>query len=129
MFFCMNSYFGAAHKFEVWGTSKTRKKIIESGGGEIVFPDCADRVMHSMRKARLQWSKIEELEFGDFIEAERVRKEFQEAASSARVSEVLRIRLASFVVQLQPDAIRIGAFDANLAIGKPIEFAVFLSQP
>ena len=76
--FCMNSYFGASHKFEVWGTSKTRSKILAAGGGEIVFPDCADRVMHSMRKARLRWDQIEELEFGDFIEAERVRREAQE---------------------------------------------------
>lgn len=82
MIFCMNSYFGSSHKFEVWGTSKTRTKIMEAGGGEMVFPDCADRVMHSMRKARLQWSQIEGLEFGDFIEAERVRKEFQELLTS-----------------------------------------------
>lgn len=83
MYFCINSYFGAAHRFEIWAGSKTREKILAAGGGEIVFPDCADRVMHSMRKGRLQWSQIEEeLEFGDFIEAERVRKEFQELLTS-----------------------------------------------
>ena len=73
--FCMNTYFGDAKKFEIWAQSKLRARVLENGGGELVFPDCADRVMHSMRNDRLRWDQIESLDFGDLIEAERMRNE------------------------------------------------------
>lgn len=77
VFFCMNGYWGNAQKFETWGSSKLRTKIFAAGGGEIVFPDAADRVMHVLRNSRMRWDQIDSLPFGDLIEAERVRKEFQ----------------------------------------------------
>lgn len=75
LFFCMNSYFGDHGKFELWSQSKLRAKVLENGGGEIVFPDCADRVMHAMRNDRLRWDQAEALDFGNLIEAERMRNE------------------------------------------------------
>lgn len=77
LYFCMNLYWGAAQKFETWNGSKLRTKIFNSGGGELCFPDTADRVMHTMRNQRQRWDQIENMAFGDLIEAERVRKEFQ----------------------------------------------------
>lgn len=76
LFFCMNTYWGAAQKFETWNASKLRTKIFNAGGGEICFPDTADRVMHTMRNSRMKWDQINSMAFGDLIEAERVRKEF-----------------------------------------------------
>lgn len=75
--FCMNGYWGNAQKYETWNNSKLRGKIFAAGGGELVFPDCADRVMHTMRNGRMRWDQISSMPFGDLIEAERVRKEFQ----------------------------------------------------
>lgn len=77
LYFCMNGYWGPAGKYEIWGASKLRTKVFNDGGGEFVFPDCADRVMGNMRNARMRWDQISSMTFGDLIEAERVRKEFQ----------------------------------------------------
>ena len=77
VFFCMNLYWGAQAKFETWNASKLRTKIFNAGGGELPFPDTADRVMHTMRNSRMRWDQIESMAFGDLIEAERVRREFQ----------------------------------------------------
>ena len=79
VWFVLNSYWGTADKFEIWNGSKLRGKIQAAGGGEIQFPDMADRVAHAMRNARLRWDQIESLDFGELIEAERVRNEFQAA--------------------------------------------------
>ena len=75
--FVQNQYWGSSDKFEIWNGSKLRSKIQDAGGGEITFPDMADRVSHAMRNARLRWDQIESLDFGELIEAERVRNEFQ----------------------------------------------------
>lgn len=75
-FFVMNTYYGAPEKFEIWSGSKIRTKIHEAQGGEISFPDCADRVMSEIRNRRLRWDQVSELDFGEKIEAERVRREF-----------------------------------------------------
>lgn len=77
VFFVMNTYWGSSEKFEIWHNSKLKGKIQAANGGEVIFPDMADRVSHAMRNARLRWDQIESLEFGEFIEAERVRHEFQ----------------------------------------------------
>lgn len=77
--FVINSYFGGDDKFELWNGSNIRKEIINNGGGEIVYPDVADRVMHVMRTKRMKWSDIESLDFGELIEAERVRNAFYKA--------------------------------------------------
>lgn len=79
--FVMNGYWGSPSRFEIWEASKLRPKILKAGGGELAFPDCADRVMHSMRTARMRWDSIESLEFGNLIEAERVRAEFTKILS------------------------------------------------
>lgn len=76
IWFVQNTYWGSTDKFEIWHGSKLKGKIQAAGGGEISFPDMADRVSHAMRNARLRWDQIEELEFGELIEAERVRHEF-----------------------------------------------------
>lgn len=78
-FFVQNTYFGPPAKFEIWNNSKIRTKIHEAQGGEIVFPDCADRVMSEIRNQRLRWDQLSELDFGEKIEAERVRHEFHSA--------------------------------------------------
>ncbi len=79
VFFVRNSYYGSPDKFEIWANSKTRDKIFSAGGGELVFPDCADRVMSAIRNGRLRWDQANELDFGEKIEAERVRHEFHAA--------------------------------------------------
>lgn len=79
VWFVMNNYWGSADKFEIWHGSKLKGKIQAARGGEISFPDMADRVSHAMRNARLRWDQIESLEFGELIEAERVRNEFHRA--------------------------------------------------
>ncbi len=76
--FVMNAYWGAPAKFEIWAGSDLRKTILKSGG-EIVFPDIADRVAHAMRVKRMRWDQIESLDFGELIEAERCRKAFYTA--------------------------------------------------
>lgn len=76
-FFIQNTYWGSPEKFEIWAGSKIRTKIHNAGGGEIPFPDCADRVMNEIRNRRLRWDQVSELDFGEKIEAERVRREFQ----------------------------------------------------
>lgn len=77
--FVLNSYWGGPEKFEIWTNSNIRKEILNNGGGEIVYPDIADRVMHTMRTKRMKWSDIESLDFGELIEAERVRSAFYKA--------------------------------------------------
>lgn len=77
VFFTINSYWGSPDKFEIWHNSKLKGKIQDAQGGELVFPDMADRVSHAMRNSRLRWDQIESLDFGELIEAERVRNEFQ----------------------------------------------------
>lgn len=79
VFFVKNTYWGGPEKFEIWNGSKIRDKIFAAGGGEINFPDCADRVMAAIRNGRLRWDQVNELDFGEKIEAERVRHEFQAA--------------------------------------------------
>ena len=76
IWFVQNTYWGDPSKFEIWHGSKLRGKIQDAGGGELVFPDMANRVSHAMRNARMRWDQIENLEFGELIEAERVRHEF-----------------------------------------------------
>lgn len=75
--FVQNEYWGSPEKYEVWNTSKLREKILAAGGSDFVFPDMADRVAHAMRNARMRWDQIENLDFGELIEAERVRQAFQ----------------------------------------------------
>ena len=76
-FFVLNQYWGSPEKFEIWAGSRIRTKIHDAGGGEIPFPDCADRVMSEIRNRRLRWDQVGDLDFGEKIEAERVRHEFQ----------------------------------------------------
>ena len=81
VFFVMNLYWGTPSSFEIWQNSKLRMKFFQCGGGEICFPDCADRVMHQIRTERLRWDQINSLPFGNLIEAERVRRLFTEILS------------------------------------------------
>lgn len=76
--FCMNDHFGGRRGFDLWKGSKIRTKILEAGGSELVFPDIATRVAGEIRNRRLPWSKVEELDFGDRIEAVEIRNEFHE---------------------------------------------------
>ena len=76
-FFVLNTYYGSPEKFEIWAGSKIRTKIHDAHGGALVFPDCADRVMGEIRNRRLRWDQVSDLDFGEKIEAERVRREFQ----------------------------------------------------
>lgn len=76
-FFVFNTYFGDPSKFEIWAGSNIRTKIHKANGGELIFPDCADRVMGEIRNRRLRWDQVSDLDFGEKIEAERVRREFQ----------------------------------------------------
>ena len=78
MHFCMNDHFAGRRGFDLWKNSKIRTKILEAGGSELSFPDIATRVAGEIRNRRLPWSKIEELDFGDRIEAVEIRHEFHE---------------------------------------------------
>ena len=76
--FCMNEHFAGRRGFDLWKNSKIRTKILAAGGSELTFPDIATRVAGEIRNRRLPWSRIEELDFGDLIEAKEIRNEFQE---------------------------------------------------
>ena len=76
--FCMNEHFAGRRGFDLWKNSKIRTKILENGGSELTFPDIATRVAGEIRNRRLPWSKVEELDFGDRIEAVEIRNEFHE---------------------------------------------------
>ena len=76
--FCMNQHFAGRRGFDLWKGSKIRTKILESGGSELTFPDIATRVASEMRNRRLRWDCIQELDFGDLIEAKEIRNEFHE---------------------------------------------------
>ena len=78
MHFCMNEHFAGRRGFDLWKNSKIRTKILENGGSELTFPDIATRVAGEIRNRRLPWSKVEELDFGDRIEAVEIRNEFHE---------------------------------------------------
>ena len=76
--FCMNEHFAGRRGFDLWKGSKIRTKILENGGSELTFPDIATRVASEMRNRRLRWDCIQELDFGDLIEAKEIRAEFHE---------------------------------------------------
>ena len=76
--FCMNEHFAGRRGFDLWKYSKIRTKILENGGSELTFPDIATRVASEMRNRRLRWDCIQELDFGDLIEAKEIRNEFHE---------------------------------------------------
>lgn len=76
--FCMNQHFAGRRGFDLWKGSKIREKILTAGGSELTFPDIATRVASEMRNRRLRWDKIQELDFGDLIEAKEIRSEFHE---------------------------------------------------
>ena len=78
MHFCMNEHFSGRGGFSLWKGSKIRTKILENGGSELTFPDIATRVASEMRNRRLRWDCIQELDFGDLIEAKEIRNEFHE---------------------------------------------------
>jgi len=78
MHFCMNQHFAGRRGFDLWKGSKIRTKILEAGGSELSFPDVATRVAGEIRNRRLPWSKVNELDFGDRIEAVEIRNEFHE---------------------------------------------------
>ncbi|MDA8060244.1 MAG: protein mobD [Nitrospiraceae bacterium] len=48
-----NLYFGAAHKFELFNDSKTRKELEERGGKVLDFPEIADRIANELYSKRL----------------------------------------------------------------------------
>ena len=76
--FCMNQHFCGRRGFDLWKNSKIRTKILENGGSELSFPDIATRVAGEIRNRRLPWDKVNELDFGDRIEAVEIRNEFHE---------------------------------------------------
>lgn len=75
LYFVLNQYWGEAKKFEIWMNSNLRANIMTAGGGEIFFPDCADRVMDEIKNNRLRWDEMDTLCMGNLIEAERMRNE------------------------------------------------------
>ena len=78
MYFCINEHNGPINEFSIWFNSNIRKKILESGGGEIVLCDSASRMMNAMKNQHLRWDQLEELEICNRFEAERFRQEFNE---------------------------------------------------
>ena len=76
--FCMNEHFCGRRGFDLWKNSKIRAKILENGGSELTFPDIATRVAGEIRNRRLPWDKVNELDFGDRIEAVEIRAQFHE---------------------------------------------------
>lgn len=78
MHFCMNEHFSGRGGFSLWKGSKIRTKILENGGSELTFPDIATRVAEEIRNRRLPWDRINDLDFGDRIEAVEIRAQFHE---------------------------------------------------
>ena len=76
--FCMNEHFAGRRGFDLWKGSKIREKILAAGGTELVFPDIATRVAGEIRNRRLPWDRINDLDFGDRIEAVEIRSQFHE---------------------------------------------------
>ena len=52
-----NLYFGAAHKFERFNDSKTRKEMEERGGKILDFPEVADRIADELYSKRVSIAK------------------------------------------------------------------------
>ncbi|AKS24098.1 MAG: putative mobilization protein (MobD) [Leptospirillum sp. Group II 'C75'] len=52
-----NLYFGAAHKFELFNDSKTRKELEERGGRILDFPEIADRIANELYSKRVSIAK------------------------------------------------------------------------
>ena len=52
-----NLYFGAAHKFELFNDSKTRKDLEDRGGKVLDLPEIADRIANELYSRRLSIAK------------------------------------------------------------------------
>ncbi len=48
-----NLYYGTREKFELFNNSKTREKVLATGGTVLDFPDLADRVYDTLNRSRL----------------------------------------------------------------------------
>ena len=80
IYFVMNCYWGPVSRFETWHTSALRTEILKNGG-EIAFPDIADRVVDDMHDRRMAWNALQDMPFGHIIEAQRVRRIFNTVLS------------------------------------------------
>jgi hypothetical protein len=79
-----NGYFGEQNKFELYGESAIRERVITAGGKNLFLPDLSDRVTDEVYTKRVTLSDAAaQLKLGDRMELQRWR-----ASAAAMFAEV-----------------------------------------